>query len=79
MEIICSIRRGKYMVCGHYIWIRACTKVQLDVEQCGFGKGQGWERWEKKNIEAHRAKSCTIAPAIDALIGDEEQMGKKKR
>ena len=34
---------------------------------------------EKKWIEVHRGKPHTQTPAIDALIGDEEQMGKKER
>ena len=33
----------------------------------------------KKRIEAQRAKQRTPTPALDALIGDEEQTGKKKR
>ena len=33
---------------------------------------------KKKRIEAQRAKPRTPTPAIDELIGEEEQTGKKK-
>ena len=36
------------------------------------------KRW-KKRIEAQRAKPRTRTPAVDALIGDEEQTRKKEK
>ena len=36
------------------------------------------KREEKKRIEEQRVKPLTPTPAIDALIGDEEQTGKKE-
>ena len=33
---------------------------------------------KEKRIEAQRAKPCTPTPAIDALIGDEEQKEKRR-
>ena len=42
------------------------------------GKEQG-EKTEEKRIKAKKAKPLTPTLAVDALIGDEEQMGKKKR
>ena len=40
---------------------------------------EGSEKMEEKKFEAQRAKPHTPTPAIDALIGDEEQTGKEKR
>ena len=42
-------------------------------------KNKELKRWKKKRIKAQRVKSHTRTPAIHALIGDEEQTGKKKR
>ena len=43
------------------------------------GKNKGGKRRKKKRIEAQRLKSRTPTRAIDALIGGEEQTGKKGR
>ena len=43
------------------------------------GKNKGVKRWKKKRIEVERAKPRTPTPAIDALIGDKEQTGRKNR
>ena len=37
------------------------------------GKNEGVKRLKKKRIEAKRVKPHTPTPAIDALIGGEEQ------
>ena len=43
------------------------------------GKKKGMKRWKKTRIEAQRAKPRTPNKVTDALIGEEEQTGKKKR
>ena len=42
-------------------------------------KEQRREKWKKKRSETKRAKPRTPTPAIDALIGNEEHTGEKKR
>ena len=42
------------------------------------GKEQGGEKMEEKGLGAQRVKPCIPTPAVEPLIGDEEQTGKKK-